>query len=96
MRLVMVNYLLQKSKKPGNMVSFNKNKQFHLNLKILGSTVQYDLVWSRDKNLPDWDAEKLVVLETGSLPASKEKRACNTRKDKDKRQNRHTCGIFIG
>ena len=62
-----------------------------------GSTVQYELVWTEDESLPDWDPEKHILLqEPEPAPASQEKRSCNTRKDRDRRQNRHTCGIFIG
>ena len=61
-----------------------------------GSTVQYELVWSEDKNLPDWDPERHVLLDPVPLPVNPERRQCNTRKDRDRRQNRHTCGIFIG
>ena len=58
--------------------------------------MQFDLVWSKDGDLPVWDASRHVALEAEDVPKSQEKRACNTRKDRDKRQNRHTCGIFIG
>ena len=58
--------------------------------------MQYNLVWSNDGDLPEWDASRHVALETEALAYNREKRACNTRKDRDKRQNRHTCGIFIG
>ena len=66
----------------------------------LGSTVHYELVWSDDSQLPDWDPEKHLVLGADPVPKTvtgdQERRSCNTRKDRDKRQNRHTCGIFIG
>ena len=61
-----------------------------------GTTVQYELVWTEDNSLPDWDPEKHVLLEPEPVPATQERRKCNTRKDRDRRQNRHTCGIFIG
>ena len=62
-----------------------------------GSTVHYELVWTEDDSLPDWDPEKHILLqEPEPAPASRDKRSCNTRKDRDRRQNRHTCGIFIG
>ena len=65
---------------------------------IVGSTVQYDLVWSQDKNLPDWNSAQYTELEDvpSTTDQNSEGRNCNTRKDRDRRQNRHTCGIFIG
>ena len=72
----------------------------HCNFKIqivTGSTTYYELVFSDDANLPYWDPSKHVVLEsTTTATEERGKKSCNTRKDKDKRQNRHTCGIFIG
>ena len=61
-----------------------------------GSATQYELVWSGDDNLREWVPEQdLINLDEAEVPVS-ETRNCNTRKDKDKRKNRHTCGIFIG
>ena len=64
--------------------------------KKQGSTIQYELVWSNDSSLPEFDPAKHILLEPAESPLTKEKRSCNTRKDRDRRQNRHTCGIFIG
>ena len=62
-----------------------------------GSATQYQLVWDGENNLSEWVAEKhMIDLDSAEVPISKEKRHCNTRKDRDKRKNRHTCGIFIG
>ena len=58
--------------------------------------MQYELVWTEDESLPDWDPEKHVVLESEPVTDVQERKKCNTRKDRDKRLNRHTCGIFIG
>ena len=61
-----------------------------------GSATQYELVWSGDDNLREWVPEHdLIDLDEAEVPVA-ETRNCNTRKDKDKRKNRHTCGIFIG
>ena len=62
---------------------------------IKGSTTYYEFVFTKDPNLPYWDPSKHVVL--GHLPVEEEgRKSCNTRKDRDKRQNQDTCGIFIG
>ena len=62
---------------------------------IKGSTTYYELVFTDDENLPYWDPSMHVVLDL--LPVEEEgRKSCNTCKDRDKRQNRHTCGIFIG
>jgi len=36
----------------------------------------------------------IINLEYAEVPSATE-RNCNTRKDRDKRKNRHTCGIFL-
>ena len=62
-----------------------------------GSALEYKLVWSGDDNLTEWVPEhEIIDLDKAEIPSSTEARACNTRKDRDKRKNRHTCGIFIG
>lgn len=38
-----------------------------------GTTVQYELVWTEDSSLPDWDPEKHVLLEPESVPATQER-----------------------
>ena len=58
--------------------------------------MHYELVWSNADNLPEWDPSKYVELEAEAVPTTREGRKSNTRKDSDKRLNRHTCGIFIG
>ena len=37
---------------------------------------------------------KHVELEAEAVPTTREGRKCNTRKDRDNRSNRHTCGIL--
>ena len=62
-----------------------------------GTSVQFQLVWDEDESLTEWVLEKeFFDLQLPELPESSETRTCNTRKDKDRRKNRHTCGIFIG
>lgn len=62
-----------------------------------GTALEYQLVWSGDDNLSEWVPEhEIFDLDKAELPTSTEARSCNTRKDRDKRKNRHTCGIFIG
>ena len=62
----------------------------------IGSAQQYQLVWDGDDNLSEWVPQKDIInLEDAEVPSATE-RNCNTRKDRDKRKNRHTCGIFIG
>ena len=62
-----------------------------------GTTLQYQLVWEGDDNLTEWVPEKDIFdLNDAEVPTTGESRSCNTRKDRDRRKNRHTCGIFIG
>ena len=81
-----------------NLVSLLCVPLFYFKIQILtGTTTYYELVFSDDANLPYWDPSKHVVLDlTPFATEERGKKSCNTRKDKDKRQNRHTCGIFIG
>ena len=66
-------------------------------LYIIGTALEYKLVWSGDDNLTEWVPEhEIIDLDKAEIPSTLEARACNTRKDRDKRKNRHTCGIFIG
>ena len=61
-----------------------------------GSVVQYQLVWEGEDGLTEWvPAEDILNLDEAEVPAP-EARSCNTRKDRDRRKNRHTCGMFIG
>ena len=54
-------------------------------------------MWDGDNNLSEWVPEEQIIdLDTAEVPTTREARTCNTRKDRDKRKNRHTCGIFIG
>ena len=64
-------------------------------VKKIGSVSYYELVWSEDASLPVWDPLKHALIDMDVVEVS-EDRHCNTRKDRDKRLNRHTCGIFIG
>ena len=38
----------------------------------------------------------MMNLDEVEIPSTTAHRNCNNRKDRDKRKNRHTCGIFIG
>ena len=61
------------------------------------TALQYQLVWDGEDNLTEWVPESEIIdLDKAEVPSSGETRNCNTRKDRDKRKNRHTCGIFIG
>ena len=97
-RLEMVNCLQPRSRNPQSMVTHINSQTVKIEIfNYAGSTVQYDLVWSKDENLPVWDSEKHIQLEAEAEPVLVSKsKSCNTRKDRDRRQNRHTCGIFIG
>ena len=60
----------------------------------VGSTIQHKLSWdTNDESLEIWIPEKHIELRFEKI---EEDRNCNTKKDKDKRQNRWTAGIFIG
>ena len=61
----------------------------------VGSVSQYEHFWSNSEDLPLWDPQQHVLIEPAEIELVQD-RVCNTRKDRDKRQNRHTCGIFIG
>ena len=81
----------------GGKVSWKKKKTMFKSIILAGSAKQYQLVWDGDNNLSEWVPEDQIIdLDTAEVPTSKEARTCNTRKDRDKRKNRHTCGIFIG
>ena len=98
MSLAMGKFPILKWRKLRNLVCLLCIPCLYFKIQIFtGTTTYYELVFSDDANLPYWDPSKHVVLET-TPPATEErgKKSCNTRKDKDKRQNRHTCGIFIG
>ena len=63
--------------------------------EIIGSIEYHQLSW--DPNV----AAKLFPsssfdIQTVPIPAAPPGRECNTKKDKDRRKNRHTCVIFIG
>ena len=82
------------SRRKGKVEEVNDNVVI---LTLVGSAKQYQLVWDGDNNLSEWVPEDQIIdLDTAEVPTSKEARMCNTRKDRDKRKNRHTCGIFIG
>ena len=82
------------SRRKGKVEEVNDNVVI---LTLVGNAKQYQLVWDGDNNLSEWVPEDQIIdLDTAEVPTSKEARTCNTRKDRDKRKNRHTCGIFIG
>ena len=60
----------------------------------MGSTIQHKLSWdTNDESLEIWIPEKHIELRFEEI---EEDRNCNRKKNKDKRQNRWTAGIFIG
>ena len=58
--------------------------------KVIGSIKYHQLSWDPEKPatiLP----ESSFDIETVDQPAAMEAKECNTKKDKDRRKNRHTC-----
>ena len=95
-RLARASFPTPKSRKSRHLVLIMIKKHIYFILFLPGSTVHYELVFSDDPDLPFWDPSEHVVLEAAPVVEEQDRRSCNTRKDRDKRQNRHTCGIFIG
>ena len=60
-----------------------------------GNTQLVSLSWNAADEYPVWDFES-EVDETTDTDDEVQQLSCNTRKDKDSRFHRHTCGIFIG
>ena len=61
--------------------------------QVIGSIQYHHLSWDPDKPATILPASSFDI-ETVSLPASTEGRQCNTKKDKDRRKNRHTCKLI--
>ena len=66
-----------------------------------GGIVYKSLTWREDLSLPTLDHQTLSLFrdnKEGQIEKDTIERPlnCNTRKDKDSRFHRHTCGIFIG
>ena len=66
-----------------------------------GGIVYKSLIWREDLSLPTLDHQNAALfhnVQEGQTEryTTEKPLSCNTRKDKDSRFHRHTCGIFIG